>query len=228
MVQFRVGKSTEGGRGAYIRRVDGDDDTVYLTSRGVYLSTTADSFLKKEILDIAGDEVVSVTGPGWQMGKEGETGELTLAGVPAGKKAKSSEVNQVKNALSGLRFDKVFAADDPTVTSLSFGSPVVYTLADDTTYTVSSALEGEARYIRITGDYDRDKVQDAATIPQTELSEEEMQARSEVLTRAKEIEEFNQFHGAWVYQMSDYAGKRFTKTKDELIEDEEPEESEGE
>jgi len=226
MVRFRVGKSSEGGRGAYIQRMDGDDQTIYLTSRGVFLSSSADSFLDKEILDVAGDEIVSIQGPDWRIAKDGEEGEATLQGIPAGKKA-SGDVSQVKNALSSMRFDKVFAADDAQVTGLRMGNPVVFTLADETAYTVESATSDEKIYITISGSFAQDKVKEAATI-QGELSDEEMKARSEILTRAEDIQKFNQFHGAWVYQMSDHAGKRFTKTKADLLEDEEPEDSESE
>jgi len=227
MVRFRVGKSSDGGRGNYIQRMDGDDQTIFLTSRGVYLSATADAFLEKEILDLEKDVIASIQGNGWQITRPEEDGALTLQGIPAGKKAKSSEVSQVTGALTGLRYEKVFAADDPAVTGLGFGNPVVFALKNQTGYTVTTATADDKTYAKVVGNFDRSAVQEAGTIDRSaQMSEDEMKERSDTLTAAQGIQDFNDFHGAWVYELSEYVAKRFTKTKDDLIEDEEPEEGE--
>ncbi|MDJ0835351.1 MAG: DUF4340 domain-containing protein [Acidobacteriota bacterium] len=220
MVQFYVGKSSEGGRGAYVKRIDGEDQTSYLTSRGVFLSTTADSFLDKEILDVAADKLVSVQGGDFKLEK-GDDG-LKLARLPKGKK-ESSEVSQVKGALAGLRFDKVFLADDTEVAALNFAHKTVYNLDDDSSYTVLAAKKDDKTFLKISGEMDREKVNQAASIGRDE-AEDQLQAKSEVLTRMDEVQDFNNFHGSWIYEVTDYVGKKFTKKRAELMEDEEKDE----
>ncbi|MCP3920664.1 MAG: DUF4340 domain-containing protein, partial [bacterium] len=62
MVHFLVGKAMEDGGGSYVLRTDSGDDTIYLTSSRVYLSTRQDDFLKKEILDVESDQIAAIRG----------------------------------------------------------------------------------------------------------------------------------------------------------------------
>ncbi|MCH9649579.1 MAG: DUF4340 domain-containing protein [Deltaproteobacteria bacterium] len=62
MVSLRLGKSFEEG-GVYAQRLDVDDEMIYLTSSSPGLSTSADVFLKKEIVDVAASEVTRIQGP---------------------------------------------------------------------------------------------------------------------------------------------------------------------
>jgi len=215
MVHFRIGKSSDDGRGNYVQRLDGDDQSIYLSGRGVYLSTEANNFLNKEVLDVSQDKIARIQGLDFVV--EEKDGSLQLAGVPAGKK-EGSDVGQVKGMLSGLSFENVFLADDSAVSSLKWGKPIVVDLKDNSGYRVRMATEGETNYLKIEGTYDLSKLE-GITIDPNE-SEEELKKKSELLTRRDEITEFNNFHGSWVYELSNFAAKKFQKTKADLIEDE--------
>lgn len=215
MVHFLVGKATDDGRGNYLKRVEGGDQDIYLSSKGVYLSPKADTFLKKEILDVKAADIAAIHGSDYTF--SGDT-ELALQGIPAGKQA-SSATGQAKNMLAGLQYDQVFLADDSEVASLAFNTRVQVDLKDGTGYVAELAKKDGKYFLKIEGTFDQAADEAARRIGQNE-SEEELKKKSDTLTRNDEIRTFNNFHGSWVYQLSEYVGKKFDNSKKDLIEDE--------
>ncbi|MCG8454782.1 MAG: DUF4340 domain-containing protein [Holophagales bacterium] len=211
MVRFLVGSSPEDASGNYVRRV-GDDQTIYLTDRQVYLGTDGDSFLEKEIVDVPRDSIRAIRGSGFQFVKE-EGGELELQEIPEGKKA-SSEASQMKSALSGLRFTEHHLADASEVRGLAFDARLEVELDDGSGYVVDVAERDSKHYLRIEGFHTAGRI----TIAR-DASEEEVKATSEVLERAQELEEFNAFHGTWVYEVSEFTADRVRTAASELFED---------
>lgn len=215
MIHFLIGKSAEDGRGNFIKRLDGDDASIYLTSGGIYLSTTGDSFLKKEILATGSADIVKIQGRDFVI--EDVEGDLKLKDIPA-KKKEAIVVSQVENALSGLRFESVFLADDPEVVSLSFDREMDFQLKDQSGYRVSLAQKEDRYFMKIESYFNIDRIK----ISQEE-SEEELKEKSELLSRADEVRVFNNFHGSWIYTLSETLAKKFLNTKKDLLEDEETE-----
>ncbi len=211
MIHFLVGKSMEDGGGSYVMRTDGDDDTIYLTSSRVYLSTRQDDFLDKEILDVEDSEVAAVRGQGFTI--EDQNGSLALAEMPAGKKP-SSKFNQLKSLLSGLRFSKHYLADAPEVQGLYFDSAVDVELKDESGYQVQVAAKGDKHYMRIRG-YDN-----YGQLTVSPDDDEETTARiAEQLKRQTEIDDFNAFHGSWIYEITETIANRVKVKSAELVED---------
>ncbi len=211
MVHFLVGKSLDGGGGSYVLRTDSGDDTVYLTSSQVYLSTGQDDFLKKEILDVEGTEVAAIRGQGFSIEDSG--GSLELAGMPAGKK-KSSKFNQLKNLLSGLRFTKHYLADAAEVQGLYFDSAVEIDLEDESGYQVAVAAKGDKHYLRIQGYHNAGQLSIAA-----DADEEEAAKVADQLKRQNEIQDFNTFHGSWIYEVTETTANRVSVEPADLVED---------
>ena len=221
MVRLRVGDRFEGGAGNYVRRLDGEDDPIYLTAATVLIDSTADQFLQKEIVDVAGGDVVSIEGPDFTFSTaDEEGGELALAGVPAGKREKASEVGQVKNFLSRLRFSEVFLLDADDVADLSFSNRFQWTLDDGSGYIVSVAAREDDRYIRIAGFHTVDQVEIGRDTP-----DEELQEKADILKRAEEQQEFTQYHASWVYKLDSFTGEKLDLRRADLIEDIEDDES---
>lgn len=212
MVHFFVGKALEGGSGHYLRRVDDDNPRIYLSAKRVFLNTQDSQFLEKQILNVKAEEIESVEGPDFTV--KDQEGTLKLSNVPAGKQEKSSEMSKVKSAVSYLNFEEVFLADDPGVADLGFAQALKVDLKDDTGYIVESATKDDAIFIRVKGYSEIERVSISK-----EESEEELKKKSEILARAEEIEKFNNYHGSWVYKLSDYVGKKFTLSKADLLED---------
>jgi hypothetical protein len=214
MLRFLVGKAFEGegGGGNYIRRAEADGGPIYLTSSRVYFDATDDDYLDKEILDVEAEKVTAVRGPGYELARE-DGGELELVDVPSGKKA-SAKVDQLKRALSPLRFTKHHLADAPEVQGLSFEPPVVFDLDDGSGYQVEVAEKDGEHFLRIAGFHRTGQVQIAM-----DADEEEVRETSEQLVRADEIQSFNEFHGSWIYQVSESTADKFRLDRGELLED---------
>ncbi len=210
LVRFLVGKSMDDGGGSYVKRTDGDDDTIYLTSSRVYLSTGQDDFLKKEILDVETDEVAAVRGRDFVI--SGESGSLALADMPSGKKT-SSKFDQLKNVLSGLRFSKHYLANAPEVQGLYFDSAVEIELEDGSGYQVAVATKGDKHYLRIQG------FENYGQLVVSPDDDEETTARiAEQLKRQTEIDGFNTFHGSWIYEVTETTANRVKVKKSDLYE----------
>lgn len=217
MVRFRVGKASDDGRGNYVRRLDGDDASIYLSSKGVYLSTSADNFLDKDLLDLKEDDIARIDGKDFVFDR-GDDGALALQSVGKGKK-ESSAASQLKSGFGSLRFEKVFLADDAAVKDLAFNERLVVKMKDESSYTFSRAVKDDKSYIRVRAEMDEAKVRESAGV-RTDDSEEQLKAKSEVLTRYDEVNAFNKLVGSWVYEISSYNADRLFKAKSDLIEDE--------
>jgi Domain of unknown function (DUF4340) len=210
MVHFLVGKSFEDG-GNYVRRVNVDKSTIYLTSSRVYFSTDADDFLNKDIVDVKQADLKAIEGDGFRF--EDRDGSLALLDVPAGMKEKTAEVNKVKGALSYLRFTKHYLANAPEVQNLAFTHEVTFDLQDDSGYIVDVAKSGDKHYLRIQGFHRTPQVQ--ITL---DADEEEVKEKSEILARGDEINKFNDLHGSWIYEVSESTADKFRLSASDLVE----------
>jgi hypothetical protein len=211
MVHFLVGKSMEDGGGSYVMRTDGDDKTIYLTSSRVYLSTRQDDFLDKEILNVESDQIAAIRGRDFTI--EDHDGSLELVDMPAGKKT-SSKFNQLKNLLSGLRFTKHHLADAPEVRNLRFDAEVEVDLKDQSGYRVAVATEGDKHYLWIQGYHNAGQLSIAVDADEDEAAEV-----ADHLKRQNEIQAFNDFHGSWIYEVTETTANRVDVKAADLVED---------
>ena len=211
MVHFLIGKSMDEGGGNYIRRVDSEDDTIYLTSSRVYLNTGQDDFLDKEILDVEQSDIAAIHGEGFVI--EDQDDSLKLADLPAGKK-ESNKVSQLKNLLSGLRFSKHYLADAPEVQGLYFASTVEIDLKDESGYRVAVASKDDKHYLRIQGYHTAGQLSIAI-----DADEEETAGVADKLKRQNEVQEFNDFHGSWIYEVTETTANRVNVAAKDLVED---------
>ncbi len=215
MVRLRVGDRFADGSGNYVRRLDGEDDPIYLTAATVLIDSTADQFLQKEIVDVASGDVVRIEGPDFTFSKDGEEGaDLGLERVPSGRREKTSEVGRVKNFLSRLRFSEAHLADDEEVADLTFDGEFRYELEDGSGYAIAVAAREDDRYIRIGGYHTVQQVEIERDTP-----EEELQEKADILNRAEEMQEFNDYHGSWVYKLDSFTGEKLDLRRADLIED---------
>ena len=215
MVRLRVGDRFAGGSGNYVQRLDGEDDPIYLTEATVLIDSAADQFLQKEIVDVASGDVVRIEGPDFTFGKAGEEdAELALERVPAGRREKTSEAGRVRNFLSRLRFSEVHLLDAEEVADLSFDDEFRYELEDGSGYVVSVAGRDDDRYIRIGGYHTVQQVEIERDTP-----DEELQEKADILTRAEEMRDFNDYHGSWVYKLDSFTGEKLDLRRADLIED---------
>jgi hypothetical protein len=213
MVHFLIGKNMEGGSGSYVRRLDGEEDLIHLTTSNLYINSDAKTYLKRTIIDVKADQIKSIRGRDFLVTAEDE-GELELAGVRAGWEESSTGMNKVKNLLSNLSFDEVFLGDDSQVAGLSFVQRLRIDLKDTSGYELSLAERGGDAYLRISGFHPIDRV-----MVNRDETDEELQEKADMLSRASEINEFNTFHGSWVYKISEATADKIKIQKSELMQE---------
>ena len=214
MVRIRLGKNFPEGRGRYLKRLDVDESAIYLSSEGVHLTTSADSFLQKEILDLSRSEVLRIEGGDFTISAEDLESPLRLSDIPASKKEKTAETNKITSILERLTFDKVYLADNSEIRGLLFDRRLVVRLKDGSSYTLVLAEDGERSFLRVRGSHEVSRVEIAADTP-----EEELREKADQLIRSEEIRTFNSFHDSWIYEVSSYTGDKLKLSKSDLIED---------
>jgi hypothetical protein len=201
MVLVRFGRRAEEGDGTFVQRRDGEERPVYLTTSTVALDAEARGYLDRVLVDVPSADVVRVVGPDFELARAGESGGLELV-RPRGT-GKSSEVGKLASFLDHLQFDKVYLADDPAVAGLAFDDSFRFDLADQSGYYVSVATDGDRELIRITGTFGVERIEIAR-----DSSDEELKEKADVLKRSDEINQFNAYHGSWVYELESFDGDK--------------------
>lgn len=200
MVLVRFGKRAEEGDGTFVQRRDGEERPIYLTSSSVTIDAEPRTYLDRELVDAPSADVVRVVGPDFELGRAGEGGlELVRPKGPG----KSSEIGKLASFLNRLQFDKVYLADDPAVSGLAFDDTFRFDLADQSGYFVSVATDGERELIRITGTFGVERIEIAR-----DSSDDELKEKADVLKRSDEINQFNAYHGSWVYELEGFDGDK--------------------
>lgn len=200
MVRVIFGKRADDGGGVFVQRFAGEERPIFLTTAGVTLDAEARTYLDRELADVPAADVVRVVGPDFELAREGE-GQLELV-KPRGA-GKAGEIGKLSSFLNRLQFDKVYLADDPAVAGLEFADTFRFDLADQSGYYVSVATDGDRELIRVTGYFGVDRIEVAR-----DSSDEELEEKAAVLKRSDEINQFNAYHGSWVYELESFDGDK--------------------
>lgn len=210
MVRVRVGNEAEEGAGHFVRRLDGEPSPIYLTTDRVQFQTDQSDLLKREIVDVQAADIRRIEGPDFVLERPGDGGSLEL--VQPARPAKSSEVSKLSSFLNRLSFAEVFLGDDPEVAELAFAQALRVDLDDDSGYIVSHAKKDDRHFVELTGYLNVDRIE----VGQDE-SEEELKEKAEVLKRSDEINQFNAYHGSWIYELESFDGEKLDLRASDLI-----------
>ena len=141
-----------------------------------------------------------------------------LENIPEGKKAKTSECDQVFTALTNLRFDDVMRQSS----DLTFDGQYICRLNNTTVYTIKTARKDDKAYVTCGAEY-------TGEIPQKDRrveSEEELKVKEAKLLALDKVQRFTAKHQGWVYEIAEWKAKNLTKRLSDLVEDEpKPEEA---
>jgi hypothetical protein len=212
-----VGKSQESGPGAYVRLASSDD--VYVAESAPWFRTRALDYVDQELVNVKREDVnsVTVTTPDGtyklRSAKQGE--EVTLEGMPADQKLKTSEAKSVLTALTSLRFDDVNKPAD--VKGLTFDHQYVCRLNNSTEYRLKLAQKGAKTYLQCEARYtDPTKV----TINTNQVdSPEELKKKEAILLAQEGAQKFTLRTKGWVYEIPDWKAKYLMKKQSELYEE---------
>jgi hypothetical protein len=221
-----VGKSRESGQGAYVRLVSDDkalSDKVYVTSNVPWIRDGAMDYIEQELISVNREDINSVTVSSsageYTLGTKEGSKDIVLENTPAGKKAKSSECENVFTALTNLRFDDVRQKS----TGLIFDRRYVCKLNDSTVYTLEIAQKDDKTFVNCLAEY-------TGEVPKKDMtkveSEEVLKEKEAKLLALEKAQKFSAKHKGWKYEIADWKAKVLTKELSELVEDEEkPEEA---
>jgi hypothetical protein len=217
------GKAKELGQGTYVRLAS--NDSVYVAPSLPWIGGTAMSYIEQELISVKREDIVSVTAgsaSGKYTLKAAEDGkDVILENLPAGKKFKSSDGDNVFTALTSLRCDDVMKNSG----DLTFAKQYVCTLKDSTVYTLKIAQKDDKTYVVCEADF-ADKT--GVTKGREVESEEELKKKEAKLLAQEGAIKFTAKHKGWVYEIAEWKAKNLTKELSDLIENEEkPEEAEN-
>jgi hypothetical protein len=217
-----VGKTEPQTGGKYVRRIDSND--VYTAMDVPWLQSSVMNYIDKEIVDIKRDEVakVMVTGPEGSYTlklEDSNSSTIVLENIPAGKKLKKSESDQVFSALSYLSFDDV-KKESSKEEKLKFDNIYVCELKNATVYTFKIADANGKMYVKCGAKY----VGETRIAVKKGESKEELKKKEAMWAAHDEAQKFTKKHQGWLYEISDWKAKNLTKKLTDLLEEEKVEE----
>ncbi|ARN56242.1 hypothetical protein STSP1_00618 [Sedimentisphaera salicampi] len=206
-----VGKNK--GSGNYVRKFA--DNNVYVSEESFFASTSANSYVERNIVKVEGTDVekVSVKTPEGSYEITNENGSKKLIGIPEGMQTKGTDFHSVLDALGRVNFTDVAKASE--MTELNFEYKYVSLLNDSTVYTFEIAKKGKDYWAKCSAEFtNKEKV-----IKKNEVeSEEELKKKEEILLKREAAAKFNDRHEGWVYKLPSWNAKNLTKHFDDLIE----------
>ena len=209
-----VGKDKELGQGTYVRLASGNK--VYVASSIPSFGDTAMNYIKRELFSLNRDEIESVTVSSvngtYILRTKGDSQDIELVNIPAGKTFKSTEGRAVFTALTNVSFNDVRKRTD----ELNFDRHYVCRLKDSTEYTVGIATEDDKTYIICGAEFTDER---PASIQKDE-PEEELKIKEAKLLADDKAKEFTTKHKGWVYEIPEYKAEQLTKNLTDLVEDE--------
>lgn len=211
-----IGKNCPSG-GTYYGRVI-NDSKVYVMDNVPWPGASPLEYIDRSLVSMSKTDIASitVTSPesSYTLVPEVNSTEAVLKELPAGRKEKKNECNQVFSAIMNLRFDDVNAVSQ--MADLKFDREYACLLKDSTLYLIEIAQKDSKTYIKCNVDF-TDKTQ--VRKEQGVESQEELQKKeAKLLAREKAQKLQNTFNG-WVYQIPSHRGDYMTKLLAELVED---------
>jgi len=221
-----IGKTEELGQGSYVRLLSSDSassNKVYVTSNAPWFGGGAMNYIDQELITAKREDIDSVTasslnGQYTLKTKEGSQ-DIVLENIPAGKKLKSSEAQNVFTALTSLRFEDVKKISS----DMAFEKQYMCRLKDSTVYALRIAQKEDKTYVSCVAEFtDKTPVEKASVNQGGEVeSEEELKKKEAKLLARDNAIKFTAKHQGSVYEIADWKAKNLTKELTDLIEDEE-------
>ena len=210
-----VGKTKENGSGTYVKLTS--SDKVFEAADSPFIDTDPINYVKKQIValtkpDTAQVTVISPEGK-YTLKSVTDSENLELVDIPAGKKLKQSEAENVFTALSNLSFTDVMK--NPR--DLNFDRQYVCKLYNSTEFTFNIAAKNGITYISCKAVYTEGRPESI----RKDESEEELKQKEEKLLLDDKAKDFTARHTEWVYEIPTFKAKYMTMKLSDLLEDSE-------
>ena len=208
-----IGKTNVDAGGSYVRQ--SGSDVVYVSRNVPYLRTSATDYIDKKLVDVEREKIVKVIvmdgDDSYTLRKD--ENNVILDSVPAGKQAKTSDLDSVFYAIDSIDFSDVAREVD----GLTLERSVICELNDSSVYTFKIGKKEDKTYVTGTAVFTD---QSQITInPNQKDSEEELKKKETVLLARDAIKAFAGKHQGWIYELASWQADKLTKSRDDLLED---------
>lgn len=211
-----IGKDCPSGGMYYGRRVY--DNKVYVMDNVPWPGVSPLEYIDRNLISMSKAEIesITVTSPqdSYTLVPEANSTEAVLKEIPAGKKEKKNECNQVFSAIMNLAFDDVNSVSQ--MPGLKFDREYTCLLKDSTLYLIEIAKKDSKTYVKCNVDF-TDKTQ--VVKEQGVESQEELQKKEAKLLAREKARKLQETFGGWVYEIPSYKADYMTKPLAELVED---------
>lgn len=217
--KVRVGRGGSSGDGVYVRKAN--ENQTWLAKGRLSLERGDVNWLDRVVIDVPRERVAKATLAQADGSKvvvtrpKATEKNFTLDGVPAGKKAKEWDVNQMAAPLERLELDDVRSAPANLVPTVPYAEIVTF----DGLVARAGLVELDGQtWIKIAARYEAP----AATSSEEETKEGKLKSADEV---QKDVEAINARTSAWLYRVPDWKTDNLRKKLADLVEDEKKDDS---
>jgi hypothetical protein len=215
---FIIGKDTESGKGSLCYGKLVSDKKVYVLANVPWIRSEAVEYTNQELIYLKKENIdwvtVTSSSESYSLVADANGAVVKLKELPAGKKQKDSECQQVLGALSNLKFDDMMSEDKAK--DLTFDRKFSLMNKDSTLISIEIAKKGEDTYIKCNVDF-TDKTQ--VTKEQGVESPEELKKKEAKLLAKESAMKLADATKGWVYKVPSYMGTNMTKSLTDLVED---------
>jgi len=211
-----IGNNCPSGGMYYGRSLN--DNKVYVMDNVPWPGASPLEYIDRNLVSISKADIASitVTSPdgSYNLISEANGTETVLKELPAGKKEKKNECDQVFSAIMNLRFDDVNAVSK--IPDLKFDREYTCLLKDSTLYLIEIAQKDSKTYIKCNVDFtDKTQVRKEEGVE----SQEELQKKEAKLLAKEKARNLQETFDGWIYEIPSYKADYMTKPLVELVED---------
>jgi hypothetical protein len=223
-VNLIVGKNGNADK-AYARRAG--EGPSWLLNVSIDAPTLVDAWLKREVLDVAGDRIqsvqVTIADKTYTATKSARAdGDFKVDGVPKGKEVNNGAANSFATALQGVNLSDVRTAKD-------FGAPppsatTTIKTFDGLVAQLTGWVQDNKRYLAITTSYDEaqaKKFELKPTTPEPAPAADKQPKTEQSITPEQKVRDesnaANQRLSAWVFEIPTYKYDVIFKPVDQLL-----------
>ena len=211
IIGFVKGKTAEQS-GFHIRLVG--QNSVYRCEGFLSIDTKPTDYLDKNLIKVKIEDVDRVevkpdTGDSYVIDREAD-GKIALRNVPAGKRTKGTEYEDVFGALANLECSDVLQAQSKPLT---WSAAFTARLKSGLTYKVELAKDGATSYAKVSAE--------AGPLGQISITKDESDTdlkRKEAILLARDTAKAYKWREAWVYEVSSWSADKMRKPFSDLIE----------
>jgi hypothetical protein len=211
-----IGKNCPSGGMYYGRSLN--DNKVYVMDNVPWPGASPLEYIDRSLVSMSKADIASITvtspDSSYNLVSEANGTAAVLKELPAGKKEKKNECDQVFSAIMNLRFDDVNAVSK--IPDLKFDREYTCLLKDSTLYLIEIAQKDSKTYIKCNVDF-TDKTQ--VTKEQGVESQEELKKKEAKLLAREKAKKLQETFAGWIYEIPSYKADYMTKPLAELVED---------